>query len=192
MTTLNDGGRTLREFFSTDVFTIKAIAALAMLLAVRAILGLPYLTIYIGPFRLITFAYITDALAVMYFGPIAGLAFGFLGDLLGFVASSGAGGGYFPGYAVSEMMTCFLFACFFFRKKITLPRVIIAWLLNLGIVILGLNSLWLMLTMVDAGAMQVFTLARVGNHALQAPLHILILSLLLTRLERLKLERYLR
>ena len=184
-----DNRLTPREFFATNVFTPKAVAALAMLLAVRAIFGLPFLTIYIGQWKLITFAYVPDALAAMFFGPIAGLAFGFAGDFLGFIASNGVGGGYFPAFAISEMVTCFLFACFFFKRKITLPRVITAWLLNLVIVILGLNSLWLIL-MYGWSAGETFALFRVANNALQSPLHIVILYFLLTRVT--KLEKYLR
>ena len=187
ITTL-DRSPTIREFFATDVFSAKTIVVLAALLAIRTILNLPFLTIFIGPgFKLITFAYITDALAAMFYGPIAGIAFGFAGDFLGFLSSSGAGGAYFPGFAVSEIITCFLFACFFFRRKITLPRVIVAWLLNLFIVLLGLNSLWL-IVMYGMGAGEVFALARIVTNIVQSPIHILILYLLLTRIR--KLDRY--
>ena len=162
---------------------------MAALLAIRTLLGLPLLTIFIGPgFKLITFAYITDALTAMFFGPIAGIAFGFAGDMLGFLASTGAGGGYFPGFAISEIVTCFLFACFFYRRTITIPRVIAAWLLNLVIVLLGLNSLWLVL-MYGWSAGEVFAFARVVNNSIQSPLHIFILYMLLTRLRRF--DRYL-
>jgi len=184
----NDG-LTLREFFAVDVFSVKAVAVLAVLLAIRTILGLPFLTIYIGPdFKLITFAYVTDALVAMFFGPVAGFAFGFAGDFLGFIASGGIGGPYFPGFAVSEMITCFIFACFFFRRKITLPRVIIAWVLNLAVIILGLNSLWLII-MYGMSAGQVYAGMRVIVNIVQSPIHIFILYILLTRVRRL--DRYL-
>jgi len=181
---------TLREFFATDVFTVRAVVAMAVLLAIRTILGMPFLTIFIGPgFKLITFAYVTDAVTAMFFGPIAGLAFGFAGDFLGFLASSGVGGGYFPGFAISEMITCFLFACFFFKRKITVSRIIIVWLINLFAVLLGLNSLWLIL-MYGMSAGEVFVVARLVTNIVQSPLHIAILYFLLTRIR--KLDRYLR
>ena len=185
---MNDERLTPRDFWMTNVFTPKAVAILAVFLAIRTILGLPGLTIYLAPnFKLITFAYVTDALAAMFFGPVAGLAFGFAGDLLGFMVSPVAG--YFPGFTISEMVTCFLFACFFFKRKVTLPRIIAVWLLNLAIVILGLNSLWLMLW-AGQSAGQVFAFARVINNAVQSPLHIAILYFILTRIRRL--EKHLR
>ena len=190
MVKINNEPRALREFFATDVFTVRAIAVLAVLLAIRAVLGLPALTIFLAPgFKLITFAYVADALAAMFYGPIAGVAFGFAGDFLGFISSGGAGGAYFPGFAVSEIITCLLFACFFFKRKITLPRVIIAWLLNLAFVVLGLNYLWLILVY-GQSAGEVYAMARVLNNLIQSPLHIFILYMLLTRIGRI--ERYLR
>ena len=178
-----------REFWKADVFSAKTIAVLASLLAIRTILGLPFLTIYFGPgFKVITFAYVTDALAAMFYGPVAALAFGFMGDLLGYFANGGNGGAYFPGFAFSEMATCFLFACFFFKRDVTLGRVIIVWFLNLAIVILGLNSLWLII-MYGMSAGEVFALFRIVSNAVQSPVHIMILYFLLTRIR--KLDRYL-
>jgi ECF transporter S component (folate family) len=187
--TIEDRAPTLREFFATDVFSVKAVVVLAALLAIRTILGLPSFTIFIGPgFKLITFAYVTDALAAMFYGPIAAVVFGFAGDFLGFLSSGGIGGLYFPGFAVSEIVTCFMFACFFFRRKITLPRVIITWMLNLAVVLLGLNSLWLII-MYGMSAGEVFAIARIVTNTVQMPLHIAILYLLLTRIRRL--DKYL-
>ncbi|GHU67374.1 folate ECF transporter [Clostridia bacterium] len=176
----------MSKFFSIKgVFTPKHLAAMAMLLGVRTILNLPFLTIYLGPsFKLITFAYITDALCAMLFGPVAGLAFGFAGDFIGFLASAGTGGAYFPGFALSEMLTCLIFACFFYKKAIKVPQVIAAWMINLAVVLLGLNSLWLILMYgMDAGA--VFTVARLVSNLVQAPIHIVILALLLPRVRQL-------
>jgi ECF transporter S component (folate family) len=176
------GGPSLREFFSAaGVFTTRTIAVMAVLLAIRTILNLPFLTIYLGPnFKLITFSYIADALTSMFFGPIAGVVFAFAGDTLGFFALGGAGGAYFPGFALSEAVTCFIFACFFYKRRITLRGVIAAWLLNLGVVLLVMNSLWLIL-MYGMEAGKVFTLARVVSNIVQSPAHIAILYFLLVK-----------
>ena len=207
---LEDSAPTLREFFAADVFTVRTITTMAVLLAFRTILGLPFLTVYLTPgIKLFTFAYVPDAITAMFFGPIAGLAFGFAGDFLGFVATGGIGGPYFPGFAVSEMATCFLFACFFFRRRITLPRTIIVWCLNLIIVLTALNSLWVTLmygieTAANIGSayieffpflqelnpLETFVLGRFLLNAIQAPLHIFIIYMLLTRIRRL--DRYIR
>jgi ECF transporter S component (folate family) len=181
------GAPTLREFFSTTgVFTTRNVVVMAVLLAIRTILNLPFLTVYLGPnFKFITFSYVADALTAMFFGPIAGVIFAFAGDTLGFFAQSGVGGAYFPGFAISEAVTCFIFACFFYKRRITLPRVIGAWLLNLGVVLLGLNPFWLIL-MYGMEAGKAFTLVRVVSNAVQAPVHIAILFFLLTRVAKIE------
>jgi ECF transporter S component (folate family) len=179
-------GPSLREFFSAKgVFTTRNVVIMAILLAIRTILNLPFLTIYLGPnFKLLTFSYITDAMTSMFFGPIAGAVFAFAGDTLGFFALGGAGGVYFPGFAISEVVTCLIFACFFYKRKLTLPRSISAWFINVGVVLLGMNSLWLIL-MYGMEAGKVFTFARIVSNIVQSPLHIAILFFLLTRVAKI-------
>ncbi|MDR0357562.1 MAG: folate family ECF transporter S component, partial [Clostridiales Family XIII bacterium] len=107
------------------------------------------------------------------------------GDPLGFVANAGSGGAYFPGFALSEMISCFIFAVFFYKRRITWLRVFFAWILNLAIVTLGMNSLWLMLMYgMDAGA--VFATMRVVSNLAQSPLHIILLYFVLRKIEDLR------
>jgi ECF transporter S component (folate family) len=186
----NHSGPTLSEFFSQkNVFTVRHLAIMAVLLAIRIILNMPFLTIYLAPeFKLITFAYLTDAITAMLFGPIAGIVFAFAGDSLGFLASSGSGGAYFPGFAVSEMVTCFIFAAFFFKRRVTWPRVIAAWALNLAVVLLGMNSMWLILMYgMDAGA--VFTAMRFISNVAQSPVHIALMFFILRKVSSIKIDR---
>jgi ECF transporter S component (folate family) len=164
----------MHEIFSlSGVFNTRNLVIMAMLLAIRTILGLPFLTIYVGPMKVSSFAYIPDAICGMLFGPWAGLAFGFAGDTLGFLSSMGTGGGYLPTYAISEMLTCFFFAAFLYKRTPKIGAIIIAWALNLVVVVLGLNSLWLILQYgMKAG--EVLTFMRFGLNLLQFPIHILI------------------
>ncbi|MDR0852109.1 MAG: folate family ECF transporter S component [Clostridiales Family XIII bacterium] len=177
---------TPRELFSTkNVFTTKHLVVMAILLAARTILNLPFLTIYVSGIKLITFAYLTDVAAAVLYGPWAGLAFGFAGDTLGFFASLSTGGAYFPGYAISEMITCFVFAVLLYKRNITWQRVAIAWAINLIVVILGLNSVWLIL-MMGKSAGEVLTLMRVGINLIQFPIHIILTTLILKYLGKVK------
>ena len=175
----------MSEFFSVKgVFTPKHVAVMAMLLGIRAILSHPLLTFYFQGMKIFSFAYITDALCVMLFGPIAGFVFAFAGDTIGFFAAAGTGGAYFPGFAISEMLTCLIFAFFFYKKDITVPRVILAWLINLFVILLGLNMVWLML-MYGSSAGSVYTSIRFVINLVQAPVHIFLLWFLLPRLYKL-------
>ena len=195
--TIDNRPPTLREFFATDVFTVKTITVLAVFLAIRTILAMPPITLFIGGVKVITFTHVTNAIIAMYFGPIAAVAFGFAGDPLGFMASNGTGGGYFPPYAISEIVTGFLFACFFFKRKVTLPRIIFAWFFNLFIVLLGLNSLWMILRGIPMtseieffGSSFTLIQLRLVINLIQSPLQIYIVYLLLTRIR--KLDRFIR
>jgi len=168
----NQGRLNAKEFFSLEnVFTIKNIAVMGLLLAIRFFLGLPFMTIYVMGVKIITFAYLCDAITAMLFGPWAAILFGFAGDTLGYIASMSTGGAYMPVFAISEMMTGFIFALFLYKRKVAVKNVIIAWILNLFIVILGLNSLWLIL-MFGMSAGKVLTLTRFGINLLQFPVHV--------------------
>jgi ECF transporter S component (folate family) len=184
---------TLRDLFSSkDVFTVKKMTAMAVLLAVRAILGLPILTIYVGGVKVFTLAHIVDALCSMLFGPIAGLVFGFAGDFLGFVASQGSGGGYLIFYALSEMTTCFLFAIFLYKREISWTRIVIPSILNLGVVFLGLNTLWFALFYGKEAMLDALPF-RAGLNCAITPAYIILIYLILSRLMRVRrLNRYLR
>jgi ECF transporter S component (folate family) len=191
----------MRGFFSLkQVFTTKHLAVMAMLLAIRVILGLPFLTIYLTPqFKLISFAYLCDAATAMLYGPWAALAFGFAGDTLGYFATMGSGGGYMPLFAISEMVTGFIFAAFLYdparlssgsrqpenRPDVRLTRVLPAWALNLILVVLGLNSLWLML-LYGSSAGSVFTLVRFGSNLAQFPLHVALTYFVLRAIRRMR------
>jgi ECF transporter S component (folate family) len=180
------GKPTMSEVFSiAGVFTTKRLVIMALLLAVRTILGLPFLTIYVAGIKLVTLAYIPDAVCGMLFGPWAGLVFGFAGDTLGFLSSMGSGGGYVPFYAISEMATCFIFAMFLYKRELKLSSVVIAWAINLVLVVLGMNTVWLML-LAGMKAGQVLTLLRFGINLLQFPVHILITWVVLKQLKRIR------
>jgi len=172
----------ISEFFSLrGVFTTKRIAVMAMLLAVRAVVGLPFLTIYVNGVKLFTLAHVVDAICAMLFGPIAGLIFGFAGDFFGFLASQGTGGGYLPFYAVSEMVTCFIYALFLYKRTVTWPRAILSSVLNLAVVFLGLNTLWFALMYGEAAMLGVLPFRIILNAAI-TPVYIVILWFVLSRL----------
>jgi ECF transporter S component (folate family) len=160
---------------------------MAMLLAIRTILGLPFLTIYVagGTVKLITLAYLCDAVTAMLYGPWAAVAFGFAGDTLGFFATMGSGGAYLPVFAISEMLTGFIFAVFLYKREVKIARVISAWAFNLVLVVLGLNSLWLIL-MYGSSAGSVFTLMRFGINLIQFPVHIALTYFVLKAIRKMR------
>ncbi|MDR1816544.1 MAG: hypothetical protein LBR00_07765, partial [Clostridiales Family XIII bacterium] len=108
----------------------------------------------------------------------------FAGDFLGFVAAQGTGGGYIVFYAFSEMATCVIFASFLYRKDPTWTRVILAALVNLGVVFLGMNTLWFAM-FYGADAMLAALPLRIGLNAAMTPVYVAILYFVLTRIGKL-------
>ena len=74
-------------------------------------------------------------------GPVLGVVFGFAEDILSFFLTGGGGYPFFPGYTLTTMLGCLLYALFLYRAKITVRRVFLAKLVtNIQNVLLG--ALW--------------------------------------------------
>lgn len=166
------------------VFTLRHVVFMGVLLAFTTILASPALTIYITPtFKAISFSYLPGLLAACMFGPWAGIVYGFAADTLGFLANPQ--GGYFPGFAISEMVTYFIYALLLYKQKITLPRIIISRAIILVIVYLGLNFIWLSLMYGETGG-GFYTGARLINNLVQFPFHVFIIWAILKQLKRIR------
>ena len=160
-----------KGFFATKgVFSPQNVVMMGILTAVAAILS--RFSIYLTPtFKAITFTYLPGALVAMLFGPWAGLAYGFVSDTAMYLMNPQ--GGYFPGFAISEMVSCFIYACFLYRQRITVLRVAAARALILLFVMFGLNFVWLSI-MYGQLAGGFFTGARRINNLAQFPFHVAI------------------
>ena len=122
------------------MFSTRKLVLMGLFVAMTAVLS--PLDIYLSDdFRLLSFRFLPGALGSILFGPWAGLLMGFPGDFLAFLINPH--GGYFPGYALSDMVSNFLFALCLYRRPVTWPRVLTAQALVGVIVSLGLGSVWL-------------------------------------------------
>ena len=137
--------KSIREFWNPrGVFTLRNITVMAMLLALRVILG--QFTIQPTPdFRFFSITFIPMSMAAYLYGPWAALVFGIMGDILGFMMRPL--GIYFPGFALSEAAICFIYACFTYKLPVDnlknlILRVICARLCIAVFVFFGLNFVW--------------------------------------------------
>ena len=111
-------------------------------------------------------------------GPVVVILFGAAEDTLSFFLSSG-GYPYFPGYMLTTILGCMIYALFFYRAKITWRRIILAKVItNIQNVLLG--SLWSAM-LYSKGYIYYLTTSAVKN-ALYLPLQILMLGFLLQAL----------
>lgn len=91
----------------------------------------------------IRLGFLVLAMAGFAGGPVMGLTVGIVGDLLSmFLLSGKSGGSYFFGFTLSYALLGLFFGLLFYRKSITIPRVIIAGLIEF-LTSLILNTLWL-------------------------------------------------
>jgi len=161
-----------KDFFSIKgVFALRNCVFMGFLAAIAVLLGL-YGTVYItATFKAVSFSYLPGAVAAALFGPWAALAFGFVADTVKFVANPQ--GAYHPGYALSEMAHYFIYACFFYKQRLTLWKPFAARLIVIITVFFGLNFLWQNM-MMGSNAAAFFTGVRLINNFVQWPFHALL------------------
>ena len=161
----------MRSFFSLKgVFTTKNLAVMAMMVALTMVLS-PITTFFI-PHR-ITFAYLPGIIVAMLYGPWAAVLFGFVSDFAGYIVFPT--GPYHPGFAISDSVHYFIFACFLYGRKFSvrqyLWRITIARLLVTGIILYALDFVWLS-HLFGSTVATFFTSTRAISHLGLLPVHV--------------------
>ena len=117
---------------------VRVLALMALLIAVSIVISGFYVPV--AQNLRVYFTFIATSVAGWIGGPLTALVYGFVSDILGFVIHPS--GGFFPGYTLSSMLGALLYALFFFRAKISIPRIFLCKLsVNLLVNIL-LGSVW--------------------------------------------------
>lgn len=88
----------------------------------------------------LTFGFLARALCAMVCGPVLGLVYGFVEDILGFILQPS--GEFFFGYTLSTMLGVLIYALCFYRRRITVTGIVIANLLVNLLVNAVLGSVW--------------------------------------------------
>jgi len=143
-------------------------------LMIAACIVLSRFKIPMGENLSISITFLARALCSLVYGPLGCLIFAAAEDTLSFFVSSG-GYPYFPGYMLTTMMGCYIYALFFYRSKITVKRIILAKVLtNIQNVLLG--SLWSAI-LYSKGYLFYMTASLVKN-VLYLPVQILLMVML--------------
>lgn len=147
-------------------------------LMIAACIVLSHCKIPLGENLSLSVTFLARALCALVCGPVVVILFGAAEDTLSFFLSSG-GYPYFPGYMLTTILGCMIYALFFYRAKITWRRIILAKVItNIQNVLLG--SLWSAM-LYSKGYIYYLTTSAVKN-ALYLPLQILMLGFLLQAL----------
>lgn len=122
-----------------ELKSIRTVTVSAMFAAIAVVLGM--FSINIGNFVRISFSSIPNGLVAYLFGPTAGALFAGALDILKYIVKPT--GAYFPPLALVVMLSGVLYGCMYYKKKITLPRVLATKFLVMLICNVILNTLCL-------------------------------------------------
>lgn len=118
---------------------VGTITTMAMFGAIGILLG--SLTVQIGDFIKIGFSSIANQLVYYLFGPAVGCFYGGALDILKYIIKPT--GAFFPGWTLGAMAAGVIYGCFFYKKKITIVRVLAAELTVSVVCNMFLGTLWL-------------------------------------------------
>lgn len=137
---ISDNGYLKASFSALHNTRLLVFAALmiAMARALSIVPGIP-----IAHTKL-TFGFLARALCAMVCGPVLGLVYGFVEDILGFILQPS--GEFFFGYTISTMAGVLVYAVFLYRRKVTVLNIVLANLVVNVAVNALMGSVWTMTT----------------------------------------------
>ena len=117
---------------------LKLLVFAALMIAVtRALSLIPGIPIW---HTKLTWGFLARSVCALVCGPVLGLVFGFVEDILGFILQPT--GDFFPGYTLTTMLGVLTYALFLYRAPLRIWRIFCAKLLtNVQNVVLG--ALWM-------------------------------------------------
>lgn len=165
---------------SLELKKLNNLLVCAMLLALCVVLGL-FGSIMIGQFIRISFSYLPIALGSMLFGPVAGSILGALSDILNYILAPK--GPFFPGFTINAIIMGLVYGFSFYKKRITLKRIIITKVILMVFLDMLLSTYWL--SILYGQAFIVLLPARILKSILLLPIDAAMLYFVLTRLPSL-------
>ncbi len=158
---------------------VKVLTTTALLVAIATVLG--FLKIPVNQLVELRFAFLPIAASGMLFGPAIGGLVGALADVLGYLVRPT--GPFFPGFTISTLVSGIIFGAFLYKKKLTVPRVIVANLVETVVVSLILNTFNLMI--LYGNPFWAVLSAKLLKNAVMFPINTALLYFVLHSLERI-------
>ena len=117
---------------------VYVLTVCALLVAIATVLGF-FKLVVVPELIEIRFAFMPIGMSGMLFGPLVGGIVGALADVLGYLVKPT--GPFFPGFTIATAISGVIYGVFLYRKKVTIPRVMLAQAVESVVVSLLLNSL---------------------------------------------------
>lgn len=152
-------------------------AALAVVLSYVA-------SIDIGPYIRIGFSGIPNRIVEFFFGPVIGLFFGGMLDILKYLAKPN--GPFFFGFTFDAMLAGVIYGSLLYKKPISIRRIAFAEFLVKLTVNCGFNTLWI--SMLYGKGFLILLPARIIKNAVMFPFDVAILFFALTFIQKISLS----
>lgn len=117
---------------------VYVLTVCALLVAIATVLGF-FKLVVVPELIEIRFAFMPIGMSGMLFGPLVGGIVGALADVLGYLVKPT--GPFFPGFTIATAISGVIYGVFLYRKKVTIPRIMLAQAVESVVVSLLLNSL---------------------------------------------------
>lgn len=158
---------------------VRVLTVSAFLVAIATVLG--FFKIPITELIEIRFQYLPIAVGGAMFGPAVGGVIGMLTDVLGYLVKPT--GAFFPGFTITSILSGIIYGVFFYKKKITIPRIIAAELAETIVCSLILNSI--NLSILYGNAFSVVVASRLLKVLIMFPVDTIILTVVLKAVPKL-------
>lgn len=158
---------------------VRVLTVSAFLVAIATVLG--FFKVPITELIEIRFQYLPIAVGGAMFGPAVGGVIGMLADVLGYLVKPT--GAFFPGFTISSILSGIIYGLFFYKKRITVPRIIAAELTETILCSLVINSI--NLSILYGNAFSVVVATRLLKVLIMFPIDTIILTVVLKAIPRL-------
>ncbi len=162
----------MKEYWRTaakELKNVRSLTGAALLAALGPVLAM--CTIQVNQYMQIGFTSLIHAMTGYLYGPVVGCVAGGMADILKYIIKPT--GVFHPGFTLNEMIVGFVYGCFFYRKKITLPKAIGARMIMTFGINLTLTPLWL--SMLYGSAFKIMVPARIIKNIIMIPVDVFLL-----------------
>lgn len=169
--------RAFKDMIVLSLAEIRSVKSLTLTACLAAIYAVSYSPVA-GNFIIvpgvieIRFGFIAIAAAAALCGPVMAAMAAVIGDILGTLVFYG--GGFFWGYTFSWALMGLVFGLFFYKEKISIPRVIGAMLFNTFIINLIFTTKWEQ--MMGFGTFEALFLKRFVLNLVMLPVNTILLA----------------
>ncbi len=165
---------------AAELKDLRSLIGLALCMALGIVLE-AIGTVQVLPELQLSFGFLTSALIGMLYGPFCGAVTGTFTDLIVFAIHPT--GAYFPGFTLTSLLGGIVYGLFLYKKKCSLPRLILAKSSITLFLNILLNSFWL--TILYNQAFWAMLPVRITKNLIMLPIEILLMWLVLPRVAKL-------